>query len=313
MTLCHAKRKIDPFTRISKDIVFDSRISWKAKGILLYAFSRPEDWTFYKKEMRQHASDGREAFDSGIAELKKYGYIHTLKKRKENGMFCGFEWFFFEDPITDEEFQKIITEEENPTFGQPAPTKKEYTKKNISLLSKDKKDTFQKSPQGRLSFFLFSLIKENNPKARKPNFEAWAKAMKKIITKSASRPNPYTEAEVEQVIRWAMKHQFWKTNILSADKLEKQIDTLFAQMNNPQSKAEQQRQIDENKALTAKKNKQFAQDFVRDKKYTRFGLFPKDNGVEVKLPGGFYILGFYEENFRDLLLNIQEKIEKLKL
>ena len=137
MTLCKTHRKNDPFVRFSKEIVFDKRISWKAKGLLTYAFSRYDDWTFYKSEMMTHASDGRDSFESGVKELEKFGYLHKLvKNNKTTGKIEGWEWNFFEIPITAEEFKKRLpsngkpVERETPLTGKPASTKNDLINKN---------------------------------------------------------------------------------------------------------------------------------------------------------------------------------------
>lgn len=112
MTLCHVKRK-NSFVVIDKKIVMDKNLSWKAKGILLYAFSRPEDWSFYKQEMISHSSDGEKSFDSGIKELEKYGYLHRKVIQDEKKRLNGWEWFFYEEPISKDEFKKSFR---NPHF-----------------------------------------------------------------------------------------------------------------------------------------------------------------------------------------------------
>ena len=140
MTLCHTHRKSDPFVRLDKRIVFDSSISWKAKGILAYAFSRPDDWTFYKCEMIKHASDGETSFDSGIKELENAGYLHrSTQHETDSGRFNGLEWHFFEEPISGEEFKKVYRNGGFPGTGvspvqvKPGLTKKENTTKKDFL------------------------------------------------------------------------------------------------------------------------------------------------------------------------------------
>jgi hypothetical protein len=137
MTICHSHRKSDPFVRFSKSIAFDSRLSWKAKGILTVAFSRPESWTFYKEELMKHASDGETSFDSGIKELEEHGYLYRLKTRDEKtGQLKGWEWNFFEDPITPEEFKKFHRNGgfpdigKSPTSVKPGPNKNDTVIKN---------------------------------------------------------------------------------------------------------------------------------------------------------------------------------------
>lgn len=140
MTLCYAHRKSDPFVRFDKRIVFDSSISWKAKGLLTYAFSRDENWKFYKSEMMKHASDGETSFDSGIKELENAGYLHRRKiNDPKTGKFTGWEWHFCEVPLSEEEFKKFHRNGgfpdigESPISGKPGPNKKDNLSKQEQL------------------------------------------------------------------------------------------------------------------------------------------------------------------------------------
>ncbi len=36
----------------------DERLSWKAKGILAYILTLPDDWVFYREELATHAKMG---------------------------------------------------------------------------------------------------------------------------------------------------------------------------------------------------------------------------------------------------------------
>jgi hypothetical protein len=121
---------------MDKRIVEDASLSWKSKGILLYAFSRPNDWSFYKSEIMKHASDGESSFDSGVKQLEELGYLYRRRHRISNGRFFGWEWHFFETPISEEEFKKRCPQPGIPVVGdspgseKSSPTKKDLYNKN---------------------------------------------------------------------------------------------------------------------------------------------------------------------------------------
>lgn len=92
------KDKNNPFVMVNKSILDDERISYKAKGILIYLLSKPDDWVIYESEIAKHAPDGIKSVKSGIKELIKYKYIHRFKKRNEKGQFVGYEYHVFEVP-----------------------------------------------------------------------------------------------------------------------------------------------------------------------------------------------------------------------
>lgn len=90
------------YTVVNNTIITDSRISWKAKGIWLYAFSRPDDWTFYLKDIIKNGADGRDSVRAGLKELEECGYLTRSQSRNEDGTFSSeCEWVFYETPRTD--------------------------------------------------------------------------------------------------------------------------------------------------------------------------------------------------------------------
>ncbi|KAA4890507.1 helix-turn-helix domain-containing protein [Bacteroides fragilis] len=94
--------KIDShFTILSNEVLRDSRLSYKARGLLAYMLSFSEDWIFYTKKLTNDSEkDGRESVNTGIKELIKYGYLIKEQKRNSDGRFDTVEWVLFETPQT---------------------------------------------------------------------------------------------------------------------------------------------------------------------------------------------------------------------
>ena len=86
------------FVTVHKSFIHDDNLSWKAKGILLYLLSRPDDWQVYETELNKHSSDGRDSLRTGIKELEQAGYIHRTRKRNEKGQLKEYEYQVFEQP-----------------------------------------------------------------------------------------------------------------------------------------------------------------------------------------------------------------------
>ncbi|MCU5745885.1 conserved phage C-terminal domain-containing protein [Staphylococcus sp. SQ8-PEA] len=86
------------FVTVHKDFIHDSNISWKAKGILLYLLSRPDDWQIYETELEQHSTDGLSGLKSGIKQLEEIGYIQRNRKRDKSGRLNGYEYLVYEQP-----------------------------------------------------------------------------------------------------------------------------------------------------------------------------------------------------------------------
>jgi hypothetical protein len=86
---------------VNNHICEDNRLSWKAKGLWLYAFSRPDDWQFRMSDICKRATDGRDGVRSGLKELEDFGYLHRDQIHNEKGRFEDAEYTFFETPRDD--------------------------------------------------------------------------------------------------------------------------------------------------------------------------------------------------------------------
>src|SRR5690625_2701779 len=93
-------KKETNFVVMDKSFLNDTTLSWKAKGIMAYMLSKPDDWTFYISELIKHATDGKASFRSGFTELRDSGYVRRIKKRNEDGTF-SWETIVHERPRTD--------------------------------------------------------------------------------------------------------------------------------------------------------------------------------------------------------------------
>ena len=93
-----AKNPNNPYVMIDKRISEDNRLSWKAKGIMLYLLSRPNDWAINLVDVEKQSTDGRDGVQSGVNELIALGYLERLQNRK-GGKFGGVEYIVHEEPI----------------------------------------------------------------------------------------------------------------------------------------------------------------------------------------------------------------------
>lgn len=79
--------------------------------------------------------------------------------------------------------------------------------------------------QMMLAKLLFKKIRENNPAAKEPNLESWANTFRLMMDRDRREGK-----DIQDVILWSQQDSFWYKNILSAEKLRKQFDRLFLQM-----------------------------------------------------------------------------------
>lgn len=101
-------------------------------------------------------------------------------------------------------------------------------------------------PEYKLAVYLQDKIKALDPKAREPNMQTWAWEIDKMI-----RIDNRTAAEVKDIIDFAHKDPFWRSNILSPKKLREKATTLISKMNGGPGKADQFRKSAESGAVAA--------------------------------------------------------------
>lgn len=123
-------KKNSNFVVMDKTPLNDKRLSWKAKGIMAYMLSKPDDWTFYLDEIATHSTDGMSSFRSGFNELKKLGYIQRVQSRDETGKF-NWETIVYEQPVTENP-QVDIPQVEKPHMENRNLLNNELTKNELT-------------------------------------------------------------------------------------------------------------------------------------------------------------------------------------
>jgi len=101
-------RKRDPgYTQVCNDIINETGLSWKAKGILIYLLSKPDGWTVRENDIVKHSADGLKATKAGIKELINQGYMFRRKIRDDKGKYRGWETIVCEVPFTEMPFSDV--------------------------------------------------------------------------------------------------------------------------------------------------------------------------------------------------------------
>lgn len=71
------------YTTIHNEFLKRKDLSWKAKGIMTYLLSLPDDWVVNLDEIKRNATDGESSFRSGWKELVSAGYVSRQPVRDE--------------------------------------------------------------------------------------------------------------------------------------------------------------------------------------------------------------------------------------
>ncbi len=97
MTKHNIKKSAPGFTITPNDLLNDSALSLKAKGMFAYLNSKPDGWSFHINGIVSQLKEGREAVAATLSELIAAGYISRRKKRA-NGRFTGYEYEIHFEP-----------------------------------------------------------------------------------------------------------------------------------------------------------------------------------------------------------------------
>ena len=94
-------RKDKNFTVISNDIFKDTRLSFKAKGLLTTMLSCPKNWNYTIEGLSKLSTDGKASIRSALNELEEYDYLERKQLRNEKGAFTDTEYIVYEQPMSD--------------------------------------------------------------------------------------------------------------------------------------------------------------------------------------------------------------------
>lgn len=146
-TIIRTNKRENPYVMIDKFGLNDDRLSWKAKGLLAYLLSKPDDWQIYERELIKRSKDGRDAVRTGMRELEKYGYMSRRQLRAEDGSFSAMEYIVYERPIEQDDNEPVDgksvggeqPQTENPSTGNPTTENplllnNELTNKDLKMI-----------------------------------------------------------------------------------------------------------------------------------------------------------------------------------
>ena len=159
--IIRVQKRPSNFVLIDKSFLEDTRLSYKAKGILAYLLSKPDNWKVIVGNLVNYSADGKASVYAGLKELRKCGYYEKVPIRNDKGHYVRWESTVYEcpEPLTD--FQEMG----NPEMGYPNMENRErnnnYNNNNINI-SNNHVQSCQEWTDGSADLQgTLSLIKEN--------------------------------------------------------------------------------------------------------------------------------------------------------
>jgi hypothetical protein len=101
MTTIRVDRR-DHWTTVDRVTVNDDRLSFKARGILIWLLDKPDGWRVRSKDIENAGTEGREAVRAALRELESAGYLTRSRHR---------------DPATGQWLTESVVRESTATTG----------------------------------------------------------------------------------------------------------------------------------------------------------------------------------------------------
>lgn len=176
------------YTTIHNEFLKRKDLSWKAKGIMTYLLSLPDDWVVNLDEIKRNATDGESSFRSGWKELVSAGYVSRQPVRDEKTKKIDYWETVIKESISKDKSHNV----ENHNVGihqvgnhkvdnrELLSTKELSTNKPITNIQKE----HQPSDDGQSTSERFEVLWKEYPKkqGKKKALTYYKRAIKNGVT-----------------------------------------------------------------------------------------------------------------------------------
>ena len=216
--------------------------SLKNDGKLMFNDRIPYNSTILSQVTRHSVGDVEKAVniftELGLIEILENGAIYMLDIQNFIGESSteGDRKRAYRRKIDQEKSMLLNEGQMSDKCPDVHPPEKEIEKELEKELDIDKEIEPNNSQQSQKRYaddsqymkaavYLFEKIKERLPNKKEPDFQKWADEVRKTVELDGVPIERYKE-----VLDWSQNDDFWQANILSTNKLRKQFDTIYLQM-----------------------------------------------------------------------------------
>ncbi len=219
------QKRTHNFVIIDKTFLDDARLSYKAKGIMAYLLSKPDNWKVIIRDLINHSRDGRDSVYAGLKELKECGYYYKEPVRNEKGVVTHWESVIYELP---EENPSNKPSHPLPDFPDTVKADSEKAERNNNYINNNK-DTNQSVSQSVIKEKIKNIKTDGQTDDKKQNNST-------IDTQKKSfAPTPTVLANENTIIKTKEKSFEIDYNAVSED-FQEQINYEYIVIDEPQNK-----------------------------------------------------------------------------
>lgn len=118
MSIIRAPRPEGNFYLLNKGISEDARLSWAARGLLIFLLGKPDHWEISVAHLRGETAKsskptGRDGVYGLLQELISAGYVHRSQDRSDTGVLGEIHYLVSESPLPDQPYT------DSPETAQP--------------------------------------------------------------------------------------------------------------------------------------------------------------------------------------------------
>lgn len=132
------------YTVMSNYHLQDKKLSLKAKGLLSYMLSLPDDWDYSLKGLTIGCRDGIDSVRSAVHELEASGYLRRSKVRDAHGRIVDYNYEVFEFPQKEPAEDVSVTASDSPSSENPMldfPTLENPIQQNTNIQNTKRQST----------------------------------------------------------------------------------------------------------------------------------------------------------------------------
>lgn len=113
------------------ELLNNSNISLKVKGLYGYLQSKPDGWKFSEPRIRKQMREGRDAIQNTLKELEELGYLQRISVKNEKGRWDGYDYILYEKPYNGKSVRRKISKTGFPlTLSNKDNSNKDIVKKS---------------------------------------------------------------------------------------------------------------------------------------------------------------------------------------